>query len=224
MRLIFATNNNHKIKEIKSILGEKYKNNIFSLIDFNSKINVEENGNSFIENANIKSYGVYEKLFELKLLLKNDFIISDDSGLLVDYLDGAPGIYSARFMGEETSQNDKNLKIIELLKNCKPNERKASFITVLSVIKIDDIYNKLPFNSINFTNFEGKIDGYIINCIKNSGGFGYDPIFGIGDYKNIDTINEKTCASIGENEKCRISHRFLALSKFTEYLEKIHNI
>ena len=100
MRLIFATNNNHKLNEIKAILPNMYRNIAFSLGDLNISVNPDENGSSYEENANIKSYACYFALRDKNLLLIGDYIIADDSGLSIDCLNGEPGIHSARFLGD----------------------------------------------------------------------------------------------------------------------------
>ncbi len=218
MRLIFATNNFHKLSEIKDILGNKYSPYIFTMSDLKISVEPEETGNTFSENALIKSKALYEEMKKNNLLMKGDYLISDDTGLCIDYLDGAPGIKSARFMGN-VSQDEKNNKILELLKDVEDEKRTAHFITVLSVIEIGDDASNLKVLS-----FEGKIKGYIPKNIEKKGGFGYDPIFAVGDVKDIKLGNVKTYSNLGSEKKNKISHRAIALSKFVEYLEKNHNI
>lgn len=210
MRLIFATNNKNKLREIKGILGEKYKDFIFSLEDLDIKVNPEENGKDFKENADIKSKAVYEELKKQNKLKSDDYIISDDTGLCINYLDGAPGLMSARFMGKDTSQLKKNEKIIELMKDAKESERDAHFITVISVIEV-----KALDESPKMLSFEGRIDGRIATKIEGITGFGYDPIF---------AVNGITYSDLGEARKNAISHRARALEAFLPYLEKNHHI
>ena len=218
MRLIFATNNFHKLSEIKDILGNKYSPYIFTMSDLKISVDPEETGNTFSENALIKSKALYEEMKKNNLLMKGDYLISDDTGLCIDYLDGAPGIKSARFMGN-VSQDEKNNKILELLKDVEDEKRTAHFITILSVIEIgDDISNPKVLS------FEGKIKGYIPKNIEKKGGFGYDPIFAVGDVNDMKLGNVKTYSNLGSEKKNKISHRAIALSKFVEYLEKNHNI
>ena len=218
MRLIFATNNFHKLSEIKDILGNKYSPYIFTMSDLKISVDPEETGNTFSENALIKSKALYEEMKKNNLLMKGDYLISDDTGLCIDYLDGAPGIKSARFMGN-VSQDEKNNKILELLKDVEDEKRTAHFITILSVIEIgDDISNP------QILSFEGKIKGYIPKNIEKKGGFGYDPIFAVGDVNDMKLGNVKTYSNLGSEKKNKISHRAIALSKFVEYLEKNHNI
>lgn len=220
MRLIFATNNLHKIKEIIEILGEKYKDFVVLMSDLNITISPEENGSSFIENANIKSKALYEEMQNRKLLSNGDYIIADDSGLCIDALNGEPGIYSARYFGNKTNQEEKNLKILELMKDVADLDRKAHFITILSVIEVLDVVK----NEIVINNFEGRVDGYITKKVEKSAGFGYDPIFGVGNPLDIMKNNVKTYENKGAFAKSEISHRAKAIHNFVLYLEKKHNI
>lgn len=218
MRLIFATNNEHKIKEIKDILGCKYNKYIFTMSDLGVCVNPEENGKSFEENAFIKANALYLELKNKNIILKDDFIISDDSGMCIDYLNGEPGIMSARFLGS-ISQDEKNSKILEIMKDVDDYNRGAYFITVLSVLEINEIEEEPIKHS-----FKGFVNGYIVKNIEKTGGFGYDPIFAVLNVNDSANLSVKTYASIGSAEKNKISHRAKALSKFVEYLEKNHNI
>ena len=218
MRLIFATNNKHKMSEIKDILGEKYKNIIFLMGDLDVHINPVENGETFGENSMIKAKALYKELKNKNKILPNDYIVADDTGLCIDYLDGAPGIYSARFMGENTSQEEKNLTILELMKDVPDEKRTAHFTTNLAVICVDK--DKNPTNM----SFEAGINGYIAKKIEKTGGFGYDPIFAVGDTSDIEKGQVKTYSNIGMAEKNKTSHRARALNLFVQYLEKNHNI
>lgn len=213
MRFIFATNNEHKMAEIRDILGDKYKDYVYSLKDLSIDINPDETGKNFIENSCIKSMATYEAL--KSKLCDDDYVIADDTGLCIDYFDGAPGIMSARFMGKETKQVDKNIKILEMMKNVDDNKRTAYFITELSVM--NTTYDKPMV-------FEGKIDGYIVKKIEKDGGFGYDPIFAVGDSIDIIKGQVKTFSNIGQKMKNQISHRAIALKKFVQFIEKNHNI
>lgn len=220
MRLIFATNNKHKMSEIIDILGEKYKDIIFIMSDLGININPDESGKTFLENANIKSKALYDAMREKGILQNNDYLIADDTGLCIDFLDGAPGIYSARFLGENTSQSDKNIKILELMKNVSDLDRKAYFITILSVIEVVDA----RANISKLQSFEARVDGYIAKSIEKTEGFGYDPIFAVGDPGDMKSGLVKTYSNMGIGEKNKISHRARALHKFVHYLEKKHNI
>ena len=228
MRLIVVTNNEHKFCEFKNIFSHMnmdFVNNgsdfLYSLADFGIHIDVEENGTSYEENANIKSKAAYVELLKENIIKKGDYIISDDSGLSIDYFDGGPGIYSARFMGN-ISQDEKNKKILIDMKNVQGSKRNAHFTTVLSVIEIksDEDMKIMPKCKI----FKGRVDGYIANNLTGTQGFGYDPIFAIGDVMDIKNNNVKTYASIGQNEKNKISHRAKAINSLVLYLAKNHNI
>ena len=217
MRLIFATNNKHKLNEIKAILPSKYREIVFSLVDLNISVNPDENGSSYEENANIKSSATYNALKNKNLLCIDDYIIADDTGISIDFLNGEPGIHSARFLGD-ISQAEKNSKIIDLMKDVCDNERTAYFITILSVleISIDKYLTEMPKSMI----FEGRVNGYIAKSIIGEEGFGYDPIFAIGDPSDIAKGFVKTYSKLGQDKKNLISHRAKAISAFTNYLEK----
>ena len=217
MRLIFATNNNHKLNEIKAILPAKYKNLAFSLSDLNISVDPDENGSTYEENANIKSSATYFALRDKNLLSLDDYIIADDTGLSIDYLNGEPGIHSARFLGD-ILQADKNKKIIDLMKDVSDSERTAHFITKLSVleINIDKYLTDIPKSMI----FEGRVDGYIAKSIIGDDGFGYDPIFAIGNPSDILKGDVKTYSKLCQAKKNLISHRAMAINAFTNYLEK----
>lgn len=217
MRLIFATNNNHKLNEIKAILPEKYRDLVFSLDDLKIKVDPNENGSSYEENANIKSFATYYALKKKGLLQVGDYIIADDTGLSIDCLNGEPGIYSARFLGD-IPQIDKNKKIIDLMKDVSDNDRTAHFITKLSVLEIciDKYFTDMPEPMI----FEGRVDGYIAKSLVGVDGFGYDPIFAVGNISDIVNGDVKTYSKLGQDKKNLISHRALAIKAFTNYLEK----
>ena len=220
MRLIFATNNKHKMSEIVEILGEKYKDFVFKMSDLNIAIDPEENGKTFLENATIKSTALYKEMEAKDLLKDDDYIISDDTGLCIDFLNGEPGIFSARYLGTGISQEEKNLKILDMMKDVKDCERTAHFITVLSVIHVTDA-KKHSFENLSF---EGKIEGYIAKSIEKTEGFGYDPIFAVGDTSDIGKGEVKTYSNMGILEKNKISHRARALHNFVLFLAKKHNI
>lgn len=198
MRLILATNNKHKVEEYKDIVGEKYKDKLFTLAMLDIHINPEENGDTLEENATIKVNALYNYMKEKNLLKDDDFLLSDDTGLFIDYLNGEPGIHSARFMGENTSQEIKNKEIIKRLEKAKGNERRAHFSCVIASI----YKNKLSIDT-------GFLYGKVSTDIKNGEGFGYDPIF---------FVEEKgmTFAEMGRLEKNKISHRYKAFHEFAK--------
>jgi XTP/dITP diphosphohydrolase len=189
MNLIFASTNINKLEEVRKILKN---HKVISLRDLSDFDEVEENGNSFRENAYLKAKYFYDK-YKLP-------IFADDSGLVVEALDGMPGILSARFSGENATALCNNEKLLKELKD-KPN-RNAYFICVICYIDASgcDHY------------FEGMSSGEIILEYRGSAGFGYDPIFYLKEY-------QKTFAELGDI-KNRISHRAKALNSLNEFLKK----
>ncbi|MCX4325708.1 MAG: XTP/dITP diphosphatase [Lachnospiraceae bacterium] len=192
-KIIVATCNQDKIKEIREILagdGIEY----VSLEDEGlSGINITEDGSTFEENAVIKAKTVSEATGLM--------VLADDSGLEVDYLGGAPGIYSARYMGEDTPYTIKNNHIIEELKDAEGDERSARFVCVMACA--------FPDGRVITT--EGKIEGQIAYEEKGENGFGYDPVF---------YLPEKGCttAQLKPEEKNAISHRGRALRAMNKKL------
>ena len=220
MRLIFATNNKHKMREINEILGEKYKGFVFLMSDLGISINPDENGSTFSENANIKSTALYQEMKNRKMIKDDDYIIADDTGLCIDFLGGEPGIHSARYLGKDVSQDEKNNKILKIMENVADEDRTAYFITILSVLEIKNASE----NGYISRFFEGRVDGYIARNIEKTEGFGYDPIFAVGSPSDIKDAKVKTYSNLGAYEKNKISHRARALHNFVLYLEKRHNI
>lgn len=216
MRLIFSTNNEHKLKEIFGILGEKYKSFIYSLKDFYINIEPEETGKTYTENSKIKLFAAYDALKNKNALKSGDFILADDTGLSIDFLDGAPGIFSSRFLGKDTKQEVKNKMILKKMNNLKYDKRTAHFTTSITAIDVN--------KSNKILEFVGVVNGYIVENIENDGGFGYDPIFAVGNPIDIINGTVSSYSKLGFNEKNKISHRAIALQKFVEYLEKNHNI
>lgn len=195
-RLIVASNNAKKIKEIKQILG-KYQIEVVSLKEAGIDIDVEEDGNTFIENS-------YKKASEIYKVVKGSMVLADDSGLSVDCLNGAPGIYSARFAGEHGNDKKNNEKLLDLLKDKKDEERKAKFICAIALIINDNKTVKV----------QGEIEGRIIDKERGSNGFGYDPLFYIPEYK-------MTFAEMDSELKNSISHRAKALKKIEGEIKKL---
>ena len=189
MQLIFATHNKNKVKEVKSLMPENI--NLLSLSDINFNDEIIENEVTIEGNALLKAKTIFHKT------QTNCF--ADDSGLLVDALNGEPGVYSARYAGEHKSDNDNMNKLLDNLAN-KEN-KKAHFKTVLALI----IDNKEYL-------FEGIITGTIINEKRGTLGFGYDPIFVPDGYN-------KTFGEMTLEEKAHISHRGLAIKKMNEFLK-----
>lgn len=187
-KLIVASNNKNKIIEIKEILS-KYSIEVLSLKEANINIDVEEDGTTFMENA-------YKKANEIHKILKNEMVLADDSGLVVDCLDGAPGVYSARFAGEHGNNKKNNEKLLGLLKEKDNKDKKAKFVCAMVLISDTGKVIKV----------QGEIDGIIINEERGSNGFGYDPVFYIPEYK-------MTFAEMNSDLKNSISHRGNALKE-----------
>ena len=191
-RIIFATSNEGKMKEIREILmGMDIE--LLSLKDAGIDIDIIEDGSSFEENAIIKAEAICK--------LTGEIVLADDSGLEIDYLDKAPGIYSARFLGENTPYLEKNTYIIEQLKNIPNDKRTARFICTIAC----------SFPGQDTITRTGIIEGYIADKISGSNGFGYDPIFYVPEYKC-------TTADMPAELKNKISHRAKALEAIKEVL------
>lgn len=187
-KLIIASNNKNKIIEIKEILS-KYSIEVLSLKEANINIDVEEDGTTFMENA-------YKKANEIYKILKNEMVLADDSGLVVDCLDGAPGVYSARFAGEHGNSKKNNEKLLGLLEGKDDKDKKAKFVCAMVLVSDTGKVIKV----------QGEIDGIIINEERGSNGFGYDPVFYIPEYK-------MTFAQMDSDLKNSISHRANALKE-----------
>ena len=193
-RIIFATSNESKMKEIRMISAD-IDLEVVSLKEAGIHVEIDENGTTFEENAIIKAKAIME--------MTGDIVLSDDSGLEVDYLDKAPGVYSARFMGEETSYDIKNQYIIDQLKDAKEEERSARFVCVIAC----------AFPNGEVVTRRGTIEGMIGHKIAGVNGFGYDPIFYVPEYGC-------TTAELNPEQKNLISHRGKALAAMKEVLEK----
>ena len=191
-KIVFATTNEGKVKEIKEILAG-FPIEVVSMKEMNITADIEENGATFEENSLIKAREV-SKLTGLPAM-------ADDSGLEVDYLNGEPGIYSARYLGRDTDYNYKNNYIIEKLKNAKDEERSARFVCVISLV--------LP-DGREFIK-KGVMEGMIAYEIKGENGFGYDPVFYLPEYG-------MTSAELSGEEKNKISHRGKALGAMKELI------
>lgn len=200
-KLILASNNAHKIKEIKEILKD-FNLEILSLKDAEIDIDVEEDGNTFEENSFKKANEIRKYLLEKGE--RDFFVMADDSGLEVDYLKGAPGIYSARYAGEHGNDLKNNEKLLEELKGVKKEERGANFTCV--IVLVTDKGEKIVAC--------GKSYGIILEELDGEGGFGYDPLFFVPEYNN-------TFAKMSSEEKNAISHRGRALEKLKEELKTI---
>ena len=197
-RIILASNNLKKIKEIKEIL-KGFPFEVYSLKDMDIDIEVEEDGLTFEENAKKKEVEIHQYLVNKGE--SNFIVLSDDSGLEVDCLNGEPGVYSARYAGEHGNDYKNNLKLLQEMKDFKGDERSARFVCVIAVV----------FEDGNVKTVRGEVEGYIIEEIKTEGGFGYDPLF---FYKGFN----KTFGEATPQEKNAISHRGNALKKLKNIL------
>ena len=185
-KIVFATTNEGKVKEIKEILKD-FPVEVVSMKEMGITADIEENGTTFEENSLIKARAL-AKLTGLPAL-------ADDSGLEVDYLNGEPGIYSARYLGRDTDYDYKNNYIIDKLSGAKGEDRSARFVCVISLV--------LP-DGREFVE-RGVVEGLIGYEQKGENGFGYDPIFYLPEYG-------KTSAELPPDEKNKISHRGKALT------------
>ncbi|ABR32544.1 XTP/dITP diphosphatase [Clostridium beijerinckii] len=200
-KLILASNNKKKIKEMKEILKE-IDIEVRSLEDERIDIDVVEDGKTFEENAKKKAKEIYEYLLERKD--SNFIVLADDSGLEVNYLNGEPGIYSARYAGEHGNDSKNNEKLLNKLKGVLKSNRGAKFICQLAMFTDKGEYFKVT----------GEVEGYIIEELHGDGGFGYDPLF---FYEPLD----KTFAELTSEEKNEISHRGKALKELKKVINKL---
>ncbi len=191
--IVIATKNNGKLREFRSILADAY-DDILSLADFDDIPDIEETGLSFRENALIKAKAT------------SDFLgmdaIGDDSGLVVDALGGAPGIYSARYAGDGASDDENNKKLLSELKGEK--NKSARFVCCIALVLVNGTQEF----------FEGECCGQIIQEKRGESGFGYDPVFYVPQY-------EKTMAELGPDIKNSISHRAIASEKLLSYFSNL---
>lgn len=192
-KFLIASNNLHKISEIKSLLKDMPEAELFSLNDFGLNIPVDETGDTLEKNALIKSEAVF-KVLGIPAL-------SDDTGLFVDALNGEPGVLSARYAGVHADYKKNNIKLLQNLHGIPFEKRTAYFETVVCLYS--------GKNSYRF--FRGICRGIIIESPKGNSGFGYDPLF-------LPAGHEKTFAELPEAEKNKISHRYAAIKEFKKYL------
>ena len=192
IKIIFASNNEGKIKEVKQICSDMNVE-IISMKEAGIELDIEENGTTFEENALIKAEAIMK--------VTGQVTIADDSGLEVDYLGGEPGVYSARYMGHDTPYDIKNQAIIDRLKGVEEKDRTARFVCAMAAVFPDGRH---------FTT-RGTMEGVIGYEIKGNNGFGYDPIVYLPQY-------QKTSAELSPEEKNKISHRGEALEKLKNQL------
>lgn len=189
-KLVFATNNAHKLEEIRAILGDKVE--ILSLNDINCHVDIPETADTLEGNAELKAAYIYTN-YGLDCF-------ADDTGLEVEALNGAPGIYSARYAGGEGHDSEANMKKL-LTEMAGKTNRNAQFRTAICLIEKGNKHL-----------FEGIVKGRIIEAKRGNSGFGYDPVF-------IPEGYNETFAEMGNTEKNKISHRARAVAALCEYLQ-----
>jgi len=194
MKIIVATKNKDKFKEIKGIL-KGLKVSLVSLNDLDKKFHIIENGKTFCENA-------FKKALAVSKHYKDSYVLGEDSGLEVDYLNGAPGIYAKRYAGPNATYKSNNRKLLRGLEGVPYKRRQAHFCCCLV----------LACNQKLIKVFQGRLKGRIHDQAVGENGFGYDPIFYLTHYK-------KTVAQMQLSTKNEISHRAKAFRKLRRYLE-----
>ena len=193
-RIVFATGNENKMVEIRMILSELGMP-VYSMKELGVEADIVEDGISFEENAEIKARAISR-------LLPDDIVLADDSGLEIDYLDKAPGIYSARFAGEDTSYDVKNCILLDKLEGIPEEERTARFVCAVAAA--------FPDGSVETV--RGTIEGSIAQEMLGENGFGYDPIFYVPEYGC-------TTAQMDPDKKNELSHRGNALRAMRKIIE-----
>lgn len=191
MKFVIATHNNHKVAEFKRIL-EPLGVEVVSQKEAGIDVEVVETGTTFAENAKLKAESVSH--------VGNCVAIADDSGICIDAFDGGPGIYSSRFLGEDTPYTEKNAIILDRLKDVPDEKRTARYVCAICCI----------FPNGDVIETEGRCEGKMGYESKGGNGFGYDPIF---------MVDDRSLAEISDAEKDEISHRGVALKKFVEELK-----
>lgn len=198
MPVVAATGNAHKLREIRQIT-EKYGIRILSKEEAGAgDLDVEETGKTFEENSRIKAESIMKAT--------GFSAIADDSGLEVDALDGAPGVYSARFSGEDATDESNNRKLLRLMADIPDDRRQARFVSVVT----------LCFNNGEVLTARGECPGRMLRTPAGTGGFGYDPLFLPDGY-------EETFAQLSEEKKNSMSHRARALAALGEQLSAYEN-
>jgi len=196
MRLIIATKNRDKFKEIKGIL-RGLGVSMISLNQAEKKFHIVENGKTFQENA-------FKKALPVSRYYKDNYVLGEDSGLEVNYLNGAPGIHAKRYSGKGATYKSNNKKLLKSLKGVPAKERGAAFRCCLVLV----------CNGKLVKVFEGRLQGRISDIARGKNGFGYDPVFYLNYYK-------KTVAQLPLSKKNKISHRAKAFRKLRRYLIRL---
>jgi XTP/dITP diphosphohydrolase len=219
-QIVLATRNKHKADEIRAILGSSV-GEIRLMTDFPGAPELEENAPSFEGNATAKAVQL-AKWLRTSVAEESGFVLADDSGLEVDFLNGAPGVHSARFAALDSGQSgnskdpDNNAKLMRLMAGAARGERKARFRCVLALTPLDFIVDQasspvclVEEAELRTELFPGVCEGQIVSELRGQGGFGYDPLF-------IPEGYEITFGEMGEALKNKISHRAKALQKLKE--------
>lgn len=204
-RIIFATGNQEKMKEIRQIMAG-VSVEVCSMKEAGIHCEVEEKGKTFAENARLKADGIAQalkKMYQDAGKEYTDIVLADDSGLEIDALNKEPGIYSARYMGEDTPYHEKNMNLVSRLEGVPVEERTARFVCAIAAV--------LPDGGVVDT--QAAIEGYIGYEEKGENGFGYDPIFCVPEFGC-------TTAELTMEQKNQISHRGKALTAMKEELMK----
>ena len=186
--LIIATRNAHKTEEIRTILGDQFE--ISDVTAYPELPEIEETGSTFLENARLKALGISRRV--------EGWVLADDSGLEVDTLDGAPGVWSSSFGGEEGNHEKNNQRLIKEMTGVA--NRKARFLCTLVLAK----------DGAEQAVFRGSVEGTITQSPTGTGGFGYDPLF-------IPEGYSQTFAELGAETKSQLSHRARAIQSFASY-------
>jgi len=193
-RLIIATRNAHKTAEIRSMIGDRFE--VVDATAFADFPEIEETGTTFLENARLKALGISGRI--------DGWVLSDDSGLEVDALDGAPGVWSSSFGGEEGNHAKNNARILSEMAG--KTDRQARFRCTMVLAR----------DGAEVANFSGTVEGRLVDALQGSGGFGYDPLF-------IPDGHDRTFAELGDAIKNSLSHRSRALQQAISFLN-IRNI
>ena len=196
MKLILATNNQNKLREIREMLADT-DIEVISQREAGIETDVEETGTTFAENAQIKAQAIRAEAAARGVKC---YVLADDSGLSVDALNGEPGVYSHRWAGENATDADRIAKLLDALNNTPDDRRTARFVCNMCLIAPDGEMHL----------FEGKVEGVILREARGENGFGYDPVFGYG---------EKSFAELSADEKNAVSHRHNALMQVVAFFK-----
>ena len=198
VKLILATNNQNKLREIREILAEQ-DITVLSQKDAGIQIDPDETGMTFAENAEIKARAIYAAA---KAQGYDGYVLADDSGLSVDALNGEPGVFSHRWAGENATDADRIAKMLRAMQNVPDGQRGAHFACAMCLIAPDGAAHC----------FEGRVFGEILHEARGENGFGYDPVFGIGG---------RSFAEYSAEEKNAVSHRHNALMQVLTYFRSL---